>query len=187
MSTRDSYHAYTEGNVFDGSPLEMVVALYEGTIEAIRQARHYLTTDDVWGRSRAINKGLRLLTELLVSLEHPEGNEISGNLKALYSYLQARLLDAHANKTAKPLDEAERLMTTMLEGWREAAQKAKAEAHGPRSGLSCTNWDSARGALPGSGTPHGMNLQDQSSQDQSWNYGIFAEMSEFAGGVSAVF
>ena len=169
MSIRDSYHAYTEGSVFSGSPLEMVVALYEGTINAIRQARHCLATGDVWGRSRAINKGMKLLTELLVSLENPEGNEISANLKALYSYIQARLLDAHTKKSGKALDEAERLLSTILEGWREAAEKSKAETDGALASVQSAGWDG------------------ETTQNHAWNYGFFAEVAEFAGGVSAVF
>lgn len=123
MSFEHPYQAYVEGSVIGGNPLGLVVALYEGTIAAVRSAKECLAAGDTWGRSKATSKGVELLTELLVSLDHREGGEISANLQRLYSYLQCRLLDAHAAKSLQPLDEAERLLTTMLEGWRGAAEK----------------------------------------------------------------
>ncbi len=124
MSFTDPYGAYVEGSVFGGNALGLVIALYEGTIHAIGRARQCLTTNDPWGRAKAISKAVELLTELLISLNHKEGGEISANLKRLYSYMQCRLLEAHAQKAAAPMDEVERLLETMLEGWRGAAEKA---------------------------------------------------------------
>jgi flagellar secretion chaperone FliS len=119
----DPYQAYVEGSVFSGNPLSMVIALYEGTIDAVRKARECLVTGDAWGRSKAITKAIKLLTQLLISLDHKQGGEISANLKRLYSYLQCQLLEAHAKKAEEPLHEAERLLNTMLEGWRGALEK----------------------------------------------------------------
>jgi flagellar secretion chaperone FliS len=123
LTFTDPYQAYVEGSVFSGNPLSMVIALYEGTIDAIRKANECLVTGDAWGRSKAITKAIKLLTQLLVSLDYKQGGEISTNLKRLYSYIQCRLLEAHAKKAEEPLQEAERLLNTLLEGWRVAAEK----------------------------------------------------------------
>ncbi len=123
MSFSDPYGAYVEGSVFSGNPVGLVVALYEGTIQAIGRARQCLSNNDPWGRAKAISKAVEILTELLMSLNHKEGGEISSNLKRLYSYMQCRLLEAHAQKTKAPMDEVERLLETMLEGWRGAVEK----------------------------------------------------------------
>ena len=123
MSFNDPYQAYAEGSVYSGNPLGLVVALYEGTIQNIERARHCLATDDAMARSKAVNKAIELLTQLLVSLDHEKGGEISANLKRLYSYIQCRLLDAHTQRAEEPMKEAQQLLETMLEGWREAAAK----------------------------------------------------------------
>ena len=123
MSLSDPYGAYVEGSVFSGNPLGLVIALYEGTIQAVGRARQCLSANDAWGRAKAISKALELLTELLSSLNHKEGGDISANLKRLYSYMQCRLLEAHAQKAEAPMDEVERLLETLLEGWRGAAEK----------------------------------------------------------------
>ncbi len=123
MSFSDPYVAYVEGSVFSGNPLGTVIALYEAALQATRQAKECLLGGDAWGRAKAISKAVEILTELLISLDHKQGGEISANLKRLYSYMQCRLLAAHAQKAEAPMDEVERLLGTMLEGWRGAAEK----------------------------------------------------------------
>ena len=127
MSFFDPYQAYVEGSVFSGNPLSNVIALYEGTIDSVRHARQAFEAGDIMARGRAINKAVTLLTELLVTLDHDKGAEISANLKRLYAYIQSRLLQAHAQKQIEPLFEAERLLETVLEGWRQAADKMGSE------------------------------------------------------------
>jgi flagellar secretion chaperone FliS len=121
--------AYVEGTVLSGNPLEMVDALYEGAIEAVGRARNCLVSGDIWGRAKAISKAVKILTELLVSLDHSRGGEISQNLKRLYSYMQCRLLDAHTLKSEEHLNEVERLLQRILEGWRGAADKMAITMH----------------------------------------------------------
>jgi flagellar protein FliS len=114
------YQAYTDGSIFSDNPLNLVVALYQGAIDATQQAESALRTGDILARSKAINKAISILTELLVSLDHKRGGEISQNLKRLYSYMQVRLLTAHARQEAEPIAEVAALLTTLLEGWRGA-------------------------------------------------------------------
>jgi flagellar protein FliS len=116
------YQAYTDGSIFSESPLNLVVALYEGAIDATRQAESALCAGDIPGRSRAINKAIAILTELLISLDHERGGEISQNLKRLYSYMQVQLLTAHARQLREPIREVTSLLATLLEGWRGAGQ-----------------------------------------------------------------
>lgn len=123
MSEINPYQAYTEGSMFSGQPIRLVVALYQGALEATRQAVHCLESRDIWGRGKAINKVVAILAELLSSLDEKEGGEIAQNLKRLYLYLQRRLIEAHSRQAAAPLLEVEKLLGIMLEGWREASER----------------------------------------------------------------
>ena len=120
MSEKNPYQAYLEDSLATQDPMRLVLALYEGALEAARQARACIEARDIWGRSKAINKGIAILTELLVSLDYEKGGAISLNLKRLYSYMQTRLLEAHARQAAEPLSEVEKLLGTLIEGWRGA-------------------------------------------------------------------
>jgi flagellar protein FliS len=119
---QNPYQAYTDGSIFSDSPLNLVVALYQGALDATRQAERAIGARDILGRGKAINKAIAILTELVVSLDHERGGEISQNLKRLYSYMQTQLLAAHARQAAEPIAEVSALLTTLLEGWRGAQQ-----------------------------------------------------------------
>jgi flagellar protein FliS len=136
FSGDNPYQAYSDGAVFSNNPVRLVIALYEGAVEATRKARACLEIGDVWGRSKAINKTIAILTELLASLDLNAGGEISQNLRRLYSYMQRRLLEAHAKKASIPLQEVETLLGTLLEGWYRAEEKTAREQVGPQSNSS---------------------------------------------------
>jgi flagellar protein FliS len=157
MTGSNPYQAYTEGRVFSDQPLRLVVALYEGALDATRQAVACLQARDIWGRGKAINKGIAIFSELLISLDEQKGGEIAGNLKRLYLYMQRRLIEAHSRQAAPPLLEVEKLLETMLEGWREAASNGNVQEV---SSLDEVGSLAARGReaygtdLHGQGLPH---------------------------------
>jgi flagellar protein FliS len=132
LSDYNPYQAYVEGSVSSQHPLRLVVALYEGALEATRNAGRCLELGDIWGRSKAVNKALAILTELLVSLDYEKGGEISLSLKRLYGYMQTRLTEAHARQTAEPFREVEKLLGTLIEGWSVASESLPSEAYEPR-------------------------------------------------------
>src|SRR3954451_16571411 len=110
---------YAQSSLLEASPLQLVIALYEGAISATEQAKGALVSGDDFARSRSITKAVSVLAELMCSLDHEKGGEVSANLKRLYSYMQQRLLLAHATKSAEPMNEVVGLLTTLLESWRQ--------------------------------------------------------------------
>jgi flagellar secretion chaperone FliS len=126
----DPYQAYLDNNVAAGNPVGLVTALYEGAIKAVQEARHCLETGDIWGRSKAISRGVDILTELVLSLDHEKGGDISKQLKELYGYMQHRLLNAHARQEDEPMAEVIGLLTNLLDGWYKVAEKLAQEARG---------------------------------------------------------
>jgi len=111
------YKAYTDNNVLLASPIQLVVALYRGAIEAVEQARQSLASEDIAGRSRFVCKAVDILGELLGSLDHEKGGEVSRRLASLYCYMQRRILEGHTRQADGPLAEVSSLLATLLEGW----------------------------------------------------------------------
>ena len=122
------YAAYSESSMVGASPLQLVTRSYEGAIGAVQQAQQCFASGDIMGRSKAITKAVSILTELMISLDHQKGGEISLNLKRLYSYMQQRLLAAHTQKTAEPLIEVVGLLSNLLEAWKIVEQKFSVES-----------------------------------------------------------
>lgn len=125
---QNPYQAYTDGSIFSDNPLNLVVALYQGALDATSQAESAMRARDIPTRTKAINKAIAILTELLVSLDLERGGEIAKNLKQLYLYMQRQLLTAHMQQIPEPIVEVSKLLSTLLDGWREAGKSQVANS-----------------------------------------------------------
>jgi flagellar secretion chaperone FliS len=122
----DFYTMYAQSSLLEASPLQLVIALYEGAISATEQAQLALAAGEDMARSRYISKAVNILAELMCSLDAEKGGEISANLKRLYSYMQQRLLLAHASKSVEPMIEVVKLLSSLLESWRQVSNASPA-------------------------------------------------------------
>ena len=116
MST-SAHDTYLESRVLAADPVELVRILYRLAIDRIREAREHLEKGDIAGRSKAISVASEALLELNASLDHEVGGELSSRLAQLYEYIVWRLLEANVQQSAEPLNEALKLLTTLLEAW----------------------------------------------------------------------
>lgn len=118
---------YLEIETLSTDPIGLVCMLYEHALQCVAEARICLRNGDVRGRSRAVSKAHDILGELVRSLDHSAGGEISVNLERLYDYVQRKLLEGNFRQQDAPFAEAEALLETLLEGWR-ACRAANSEA-----------------------------------------------------------
>ena len=125
---RNANDAYLESRVFSADPVELIRMLYQGALDAVREARRCLAAGEIAARSRSITKAWEILMELTGALDRERGGEISGRLAQLYEYLQRRLLDANLQQSDAPLAEAEGLLTTLLEAWSGVRPEAEEQA-----------------------------------------------------------
>jgi flagellar secretion chaperone FliS len=113
----DARLAYIENEILQADPIRLVQALYRGAIEAVEKARVHLRANDIRARSAQITKASEIISELTLSLDRERGGEIAVNLAELYDYMQRRLQEANFRQEAAPLEEIERLLSTLLEAW----------------------------------------------------------------------
>lgn len=113
------YEQYLEGNIMTASPLELVRILYRFVIDNVREAAQCVQSGDIGGRGRAVNRATDGLVELLTSLNHQQGGELSSGLAELYGYMASRILQAHVDQASEPFHEVEKLMTTLLQSWED--------------------------------------------------------------------
>ena len=128
------YEQYAENNVMTASPMELVRMLYRFIIDNLGEASRCTITGDIEGRGKAVSKATEGFLELLTSLDHNQGGEVSRNLAELYGYMASRVLDGHVNQVSEPFQEVERLMSTLLAGWENLrVQQIPAAAYAPIS------------------------------------------------------
>lgn len=109
--------AYFESRILSADPVELVCLLYQGAIDAVREARRHLASGDIAERTRAINRALDIIAELTGSLDRERGGDIAVRMAALYEYLYGGLVEANLQQKDEPLSEALGLLTTLAEAW----------------------------------------------------------------------
>ena len=128
----NAYTNYLEGQVMAADPIELVRILYVEALNSIRDAREALRDGRIRDRSNAITRAQSILIELAASLDMEKGGDIARSLAELYPYIISRLTLANFEQNTEPLEEARRLLTTLLEGWQGchgAAAPAAAPTH----------------------------------------------------------
>ncbi|HEX4593415.1 MAG TPA: flagellar export chaperone FliS [Bryobacteraceae bacterium] len=124
MTPSSRQKEYLAIRITTASPMELVRILYEGAVQSVHEAIRALHSGDILGRGQAINKAIEILAELRVSLRRDVQEQYSNTLAELYGYIQHQLIQAHAEQSESKLQEAARLLNTLLEGWSGAIEKA---------------------------------------------------------------
>jgi flagellar protein FliS len=109
--------AYRTVGAQSSSPLELVVMLYDGAIRFLQEARDAHDRKDMWGRARGTSKALAIVAELHNTLNVEDGARVAADLDRLYTYMMGRLLDVTMKRDASALEEVQRLLGTVRDGW----------------------------------------------------------------------
>lgn len=113
--------AYRRIEAESRSPMELVVMLYDGAIRFVGEATTAIARGDVGARGQAISRTLTIVAELQNTLNIQDGGTIAQELDRLYTYITTRLLDVTVKKDAAALDEVEKVLVTLRDGWVQIA------------------------------------------------------------------
>jgi|GEM_PF-764596 len=118
----------------------LVVMVYEGIVDFLRQARERMQEGQKARKGEAISRVIALLTELDCALDRQAGGEMAANLADLYQWMMGRLTEANLRDEVKGLEEVEAVAVQLLEGFREAARQlaqkpGAAKAHPPNQAV----------------------------------------------------
>lgn len=116
--------AYRTVDAQSRSPLELVVMLYDGGIRFLGEARDAHERKDAWGRARAVSKALGIVGELRSTLNLEDGGELAQELDRLYDYMMNRLLEVTTKRDLSGIDEVQRLLVSLREGWVQVSASA---------------------------------------------------------------
>lgn len=86
-----------DATILGATPHELIRILLSRAIEATGEAKGHMLKGDISAKGQAINLAIAIVADgLRGSLNMEEGGEIAANLDALYEYMSAQLLKAHA-------------------------------------------------------------------------------------------
>lgn len=115
-----AFNQYQDTQITTATPEKILLMLYDGAINFTRIARERMEQGDVAGKAKFIGKGLAIVTELMNTLNHDVGGEISQRLEQLYIYIIDEYTAANVNNSVKSLDNALRILTILRDTWAEA-------------------------------------------------------------------
>lgn len=105
--------------------VQIILMLYEGILNNLKIAKRNLESRDILSKGAYISKATLIVTELSNVLDMEKGGEISSNLRNLYNYVLQRLLYANCNNDINALEDAEKVIGTLKDGWKEMMNELK--------------------------------------------------------------
>jgi flagellar secretion chaperone FliS len=126
---------YLEQEILAANNVQLIHILYQSAIHELRDARKNMACRKVPQKCANFSRACSLIGELYSALDLDAGGEIAVNLKALYEYMLAQLLQANIRNLDEPVAQVLALLSTLDEGWKELAnQRTSSESE-----LSATN------------------------------------------------
>ena len=117
-------NAYQEVAVQTSSPTKLVVMLYEGAIRFLNQSIAAIEAKDFDRKRQSIDRSIAVVQHLQSTLDK-RGGDVSVQLDQLYTYITSRILEGSGKLEIAPLEEAIKLLTTLLSGWQQLANNER--------------------------------------------------------------
>jgi flagellar secretion chaperone FliS len=121
MSYANAANAYRRTQAEAGTPLELVVMLYDGALRFLTQASEAMAARDIPRRHKALDNTLAIIGHLQSTLDTERGGALAEELDRLYTYMSSRLLEGAARNDAAALTEVSRLLSSLRDAWHTIA------------------------------------------------------------------
>ena len=99
--------------------------MYEGAIKYMKRAVVAIEKNNLAEKGINIGHAYDIVMELNNTLDHTIGGEVAANLEQLYMFVTDQLIQANINNDKVKLEDAIRIMTTLLDGWSQAVEQVK--------------------------------------------------------------
>lgn len=123
MIAQNTANYYKNQQIMTASPEDLTLMLYNGAIRFIVESIIALERGD---NAKSHNSNLRaqdIVREFMATLDRQY--EVSGNLFALYDYIEFRLIQANIKKDREQLLEAKGLLEELRDTWTEAIKQVR--------------------------------------------------------------
>jgi flagellar protein FliS len=101
------------------SPVRIILTLFNESLAAIARAQAALRCADSEEFKEQVIRGMTIIEGLRMHLDYSRGGEVAASLGRVYDCVVARLLEAHRQRDAGLLQEAERLVEVVRDAWGE--------------------------------------------------------------------
>lgn len=114
---------YKRAAITTASKGQVLILLYEGAVLNVRGAIHAIETGDIQKKGVCVGKVHDIINELVNTLDFKVGGQIAVDLDRLYTFMIEQLVSANIQNSVEKLKSIEKLLNTLLDGWRVAVQE----------------------------------------------------------------
>ena len=114
---------YKQTSVKTATRGQLLIMLYEAAIQNVKKATIAIEKKDVPAKGVAIGKAHDILNELMNTLDFEIGGKIARDLERLYNFMTERLVKANLENSKEHLITIQKLLETLLDGWRGAIEQ----------------------------------------------------------------
>jgi flagellar protein FliS len=112
---------YQSSRVETASPIQIVVALYDGAIRFLRVAEEAMGRKDHAAKGHALQRAHAVVTELTATLDHAAAPELCAQLEQLYLFVLERIGTSNLRADPSLAAEARRVLEQLRGAWAELA------------------------------------------------------------------
>jgi flagellar protein FliS len=135
LAYNNALSTYKETRITTASQGQLLLMLYDEAIRQLDRALELMELNNSGKKDpgrielfgKAIIKAQDILTELMVSLDFDQGEDIAKNLLALYTWFSRELLDASIRPDTVKILTVRNMMNELRTAWHEIAIKNAAE------------------------------------------------------------
>jgi len=121
------------------APGQLVLMLMDGAIGFLDKAERGFGLDDPAEANQTINNNIQrtqdILRELNMSLDMKNGGQLATTLRALYIYMDRRLMESNLRKQSDGIKESKGYLCTLRDAWAEMLQSGPATPKPARSAV----------------------------------------------------
>ena len=135
LANNNALSSYKETRIKTASQGQLLLMLYDEAIKQLDRGLELLELNNSGkkdpGRIEQIGKSImktqEIITELMVSLDFEQGDEIAKNLFALYTWFNRELLEANIRQDMQRIMVVRDMMNDLRGAWRQIAAKSAVE------------------------------------------------------------
>lgn len=127
MSNQFKTNQYREMSIKTAGRGQILIMLYEGAILNVKKATVAMDKKDIQTKGTCIGKAHDIINELLNTLDFEVGGEIALELERLYNFLIQELMQANLDNSKEKLQNASKILETLLGGWKTAVDLVNKE------------------------------------------------------------
>jgi flagellar protein FliS len=109
--------AYREIKISGMNQQELIVFLYESSLQLIEEARATIAAGDVPATHDKLSRARNIFVHLLATLNLEAGGEFAVRLSSLYAYFVEKITMANVTKNIQELDDIAPIITNIKEAW----------------------------------------------------------------------